>query len=322
MKVLNLGCGNPDARSWHPIEGADNRDKSLGWRFEDGLPDCADGSVDGITVSHALMYVAIADWPFVFAEFARVLGDGGVVRITEDDTSDTRSRTYKTGWHDAVTLTYPAMVKAELERAGLIACDVYADSSQGHASLIQQQHGDPPHVFFVEGVRMNRVLFSPHNDDETLFAAFTILQYRPRVVVCYPSTGDYGDSEVRTRETADAVSVLGAPSWEQWGGGDILTNMQRYDATFHPSKVFAPSSRTSHPDHRRVAVAAQSVFGDRVTRYHTYDEHGKVRDGTPAPYEPIWIQHKLRALARYESQITHPRACKFFMDDLTEYLDE
>ena len=326
MKILNLGCGVPGTHSWRPIEGADNLDASMGWRFEDGLGQYADRSIDGITISHALMYVAESDWAFAFSEFSRVLRDGGVIRITEDETSDTRSSRFD-GWkgsEPAVTLTHPAMVKAALEIAGLRAHDVDAGYSHfiGETSLCQQYHGDPPNVFFVEGIRMTRILFSPHSDDETLFAAFTILRYRPRVVVCFPSSGDYGRTSTRFAETVDAMSVLGGGPCYQWTGGDLVAQMRALDGELKPSLVFAPSLRASHPEHIAVAEAAAAVFGDRLRRFHTYDAEGKVRADRETEFEPVWVWQKLRALARYETQITHPRAHTFFLNDLREYLDE
>jgi LmbE family N-acetylglucosaminyl deacetylase len=97
--------------------------------------------------------------------------------------------------------------------------------------------------------------------------------------------------------------------------------MRRIDGVLAPSLVLAPHPAASHPDHVHVAEAARRVFGDRVLSYHTYDAAGKVRRGTLVPIEPVWIGQKLRALARYESQITHPRAHQFFMDDLQEYVE-
>jgi hypothetical protein len=319
---LNLGCGTPNTRSWHPIPGMVNLDKSLGWTFEDGLGDFIDGSVAGITISHTLMYVAETDWPRVFAEFARVLEPGGVVRITEDETQDPSSTRFG-GWQGsqpAVTLTHPAMVKAALERAGLRAVEVTKDTTHFRdRSLLQAQHGDPPQVFFMEGIRVNGVLLAPHSDDETLFASFTLLRYRPRVVVCFGSSGDYGPTEAREAETRDAMTVFGAGPVEQWHGGDLVAQMRAFDTQWQPSRVWAPSTRTSHPDHLAVALAAAEVFGDRVTRYHTYDAGGKVREGRPVEFEVGWAQHKLRALARYESQLRHPRAQQFFLADLFEF---
>jgi hypothetical protein len=61
------------------------------------------------------------------------------------------------------------------------------------------------------------------------------------------------------------------------------------------------------------------VFGQRVCTFHTYTAGGKVRGGVPVPFHPEWIGQKLRALARYQSQLRHPRAHGFFIDDLREY---
>lgn len=322
---LNLGCGTPGARSWHPVKGMVNLDKSLGWRFEDGLGDFADHTVSAVTISHALMYVAERDWPAFFAEVSRVLVDGGVVRITEDDATNPASSRYG-GWkgsEPAVTLTSARIVAAAMERAGLVPRVVAADETlYSDDSLCQAQHGAPPDVFWIEGVRHASVLFSPHNDDETLFASFTVLRHRPHVVVCYQSSGDYGDSAVREAETREAMDVLGAASVQQWAcvaKEGVAAKMREIDARMRPSRVWAPDPKASHREHVAVALAAREVFGDRVTTYHTYDKDGKVREGTLVPHELDWVEKKIRARLRYPSQINHPRAGEFFMWDLAEY---
>lgn len=319
---LNLGCGTPATRSWHPIDGMENLDKSMGWSFEDGLGDYLDHSVDGITVSHSLMYVPLDQWPQVFDEFARVLADGGVIRITEDDAMSSES-SRKGGWkgsEPAVTLIDAAVVRKHLEQAGLVVTDVDAQATTYRdRSLMQAQHGATPDVFFIEGRKLPGTVFAPHNDDEALFCAFTIRRYRPRVVVCYRSERDYGDSAVREQETREAARLLGARSVDQWDGGDLVDQMRAFDARVHPIRVWAPSEEASHPDHVAVAQAATDVFGARVTRYHTYVNGEKVRTGREVSYETTWIADKLRALAVYRSQLMHPRAHRFFLQDLLEY---
>lgn len=323
---LNLGCGTPGTRSWHPMPGLVNLDKSLGWRFEDGLGDFISGSVDGITVSHALMYVDESRWPFVFGEFARVLAPRGVIRITEDDTENPKSSRVG-GWkgsEPAIARTSAALLIAALERAGLAAFEVNADGFTNYRddSLRQAQHGQAPDVFFVEGIKVPTLLLSPHADDETLFAAFSILRWRPHVVICMPSTGDYGSTDERFREAQDATNVLGASGIEQWDGADLEAKMRAIDAQLRPGRVLAPHPAASHPDHVLVGELARRVFGDRVVAFHTYDAAGKVRRGQRVEIEPIWIQHKLRALARYTTQLGHPRAHLFFLQDLVEYIEE
>lgn len=144
MIKLNLGSGP------NTLEGFANFDPSMGWRFEDGLP-YGDGEVDAITISHATMYVPIAAWPAMFAELARVLKPGGIVRITEDATDDPESERYG-GWHDAVTLTSAKLVRKHLRQAGLIAVAQREDQSGFRdLSLCQTWHGEAPKVFFIEG---------------------------------------------------------------------------------------------------------------------------------------------------------------------------
>lgn len=154
--VLNLGCGTPGALSWHPIEGAVNLDKSMGWCFEDGLGQFADGSVDGITISHALMYVQPDDMVMVMDELFRVLKPGGVVRITEDDAVSPLSSRCG-GWkgsEPAVIVLDARIVRAALEVAGFVVRDVDAETTAFPSRLLlQAQHGAPPDVFFLEGVK-------------------------------------------------------------------------------------------------------------------------------------------------------------------------
>lgn len=143
---LNLACGP------HPIAGFINLDLP-DWRFQDGLTDYADESVEGLTESHGLMFLPLRDWPPLFAEIARVLEPGGVVRVTEDSTQDPKSERYG-GFDGAVTLTYPLLVIDHLEQAGLHAGSVRENETFfKDSSLIQQHHGHPPKVFHCEGVR-------------------------------------------------------------------------------------------------------------------------------------------------------------------------
>lgn len=146
---LNLGCG-PNL-----LPNFDNLDASTGWHFEEGLGQYADGSVEGISVSHTLMYVTFEVWPIVFSELARVLEPGGIVRITEDDTANPDSERYG-GWHDAVTLTSPKLVAQHLRKAKLKPIVQLARTTAfKDESLLQHWHGAPPKVFFCEGIKPN-----------------------------------------------------------------------------------------------------------------------------------------------------------------------
>lgn len=145
--LLNLGCGP------HRLNGFVNLDANTGWRFEDGLRDYSDESVKAVTISHSLMYLPLDLWPVFLAEIYRVLAPGGIVRVTEDNTEDPASER-SGGWHDAVTLTGPAMMRAHLKAAGFKVRKHTATSTGFRdGSLLQAHHGPEPKTFFLEGTK-------------------------------------------------------------------------------------------------------------------------------------------------------------------------
>lgn len=146
---LNLGAGP------NPLEGFDNLDPTYEprWSFPQPIPYAVE-SVDAITVSHVLMYVPLEDWPACFAEMARVLAPGGVVRLTEDAIGGEGSarETIRPG---AAVATTADLVMAHLRDAGLYAELVTANVSAWHEkSLVQRNYGQAPDVFHVEGWRV------------------------------------------------------------------------------------------------------------------------------------------------------------------------
>lgn len=149
MKLLHLGCSD-DIR-----EGFDNLDAKTGWRFEDGLP-YENESVDGITISHALMYVAPPDLPYVMSEFYRVLKPSGVVRITEDDIETPASARHNDPYPGARLLTGPSMMRHSLQDAGLLGiyCTATETCFSDNSLLIAHREKTPWYVFYIEGLKI------------------------------------------------------------------------------------------------------------------------------------------------------------------------
>lgn len=175
---------------------------------------------------------------------------------------------------------------------------------------------------------MRSLFLAPHSDDETLFGAFVIQRYHPHVAILFPSSGDYGNTIERANESAAACLLLGADQPQQFytGSGDeLVANLQHLLKVHRPDVVWAPSHVTSHPDHRAVHNAAVVVFGAAVRRYDTYEMHEewpvKVRLQPRLTPTAIEIERKLLALAKYQTQLRHPRAYRFFMQDLHEYAE-
>lgn len=143
MKKLNLGCGV------NRLEGFTNLDITDGWSFEKG-PYPHYGTVDAITISHALMYVEESRLPWVMYELYKCLRFFGTIRITEDDTEHPESQR-RDGFPGYVTKTGPVMMRRYLEEAGFTVYDVSPTKTYFQDnSLIQRFHGEPPKVFHLE----------------------------------------------------------------------------------------------------------------------------------------------------------------------------
>lgn len=148
---LNLGAGKGVSPPYMP--GFENLDRCMGWTFESGLP-YPDNSVEGVTISHALVCLSESQWDPSLAEIYRVLVLGGVVRITEDDHENNSRRCY-VPWPANMTLTGPKMMRERLQRAGFTVHDVGREETHfKDRSLIQAYRtADPPYYFFMEGVK-------------------------------------------------------------------------------------------------------------------------------------------------------------------------
>lgn len=155
MTILHLGCGDdihPDKTNLDP--------KINGWTFESGLPMFADGSVDGITISHAIQNIKRENWSSVFGEFYRVLRKEGVIRITDDDTETPSSPRYKKPVMykgKPVTPTGPGSVRFYLKQAGFrLVMDQKADATLFESVdllIAHREHKKPHFVFYIEAVK-------------------------------------------------------------------------------------------------------------------------------------------------------------------------
>ena len=161
------------------------------------------------------------------------------------------------------------------------------------------------------------LLLSPHHDDETLFAAYTLLRHRPHVVVCFDGGPRYGMPKVRKAETAAAMGILGC-TWEPlYGQGDLAGALKRFD----PVRVFAPLPESrGNFEHNLAGTVAADLWPDRVTYYTTYTPEGRTTLGEPVLVEDGWEALKRQALDCYRSQIAHPGTRPHFFRPLDEYL--
>lgn len=175
------------------------------------------------------------------------------------------------------------------------------------------------------GDGLKRIFLSPHHDDETLFASYTLMRYKPDVAVCFLSAvqEQYGISQTtRANETTRALAELGLPTnWRQWGYYDndpdlkdlrerVLLLSEHYDACFAP----LPEDG-GHDQHNSVGEYAKEAFGDQCRFYATY-WRGSKRTHTEFEVvpEPDWYAKKFKAMACYTSQINLDNCRPWFSD--------
>ncbi len=180
---------------------------------------------------------------------------------------------------------------------------------------------------------MRKIFLSPHNDDETLFGAFTMMRENPELVVVYdsykqPKNGYVGcGKEIRRLETLAAVQAmgLGRMTVKFLGLNDEFVDAQAVNAIlkqFADCLVWAPlPEEGGNLHHNLVGNAAGLLFSpSQVVYYTTYTNVGKsVGRIKVAPIDPSHVSKKLEALACYKSQINLPCCRPHFLRDQSEY---
>lgn len=139
------------------MQGFQHHDPVIdGWRFGNPLP-YGDGLVECITISHGMSQASAPDeWKNLCNEFFRVLKpDGGVVRITDDDTESPASPRRHKPYPNVKSLTGPRMARHYLTEAGFVVNDVgpYYTSYKDTSILIHLRIAIPNYVFYIEGIK-------------------------------------------------------------------------------------------------------------------------------------------------------------------------
>ena len=179
-----------------------------------------------------------------------------------------------------------------------------------------------------------KLLLSPHNDDECLFAAYTLMREKPLVIIVTDSDVHLAQGITayqRREESRRACELLGVPL-VFLGLKDGTLDQQKDDlkrrlkpfASQPWTHVYAPAIQGGHKDHDAVGDVVASMFSP-VSYYATY-ALGECftptgREIVPAQEE---IDLKNRALECYSSQIRLARDKSRFdtVRGRSEYLRE
>jgi len=171
----------------------------------------------------------------------------------------------------------------------------------------------------------SKIFLSPHNDDEILFGAYTIMREKPLVIVCTDSYIQGDNLLVRRNETRNAMDLLGVEVFFL-GIPDILDS-NSFKAVLIPKlnrlgnveTVYAPNTDCSNEQHKITGEVAKELF-DSVVFYDTYKDSwgttGKGKIVTPTNEEKAL---KKKAMSLYKSQIERIESRRHFSEVWNEY---
>ncbi len=163
-----------------------------------------------------------------------------------------------------------------------------------------------------------KILLTPHADDETLFACYTLLRERPNVVLCLPGAERHGALEVRLAEFEAAMATLGC-SWISVA--DEPDSLEEVLTQLSADHVFAPLPEPDgNDDHNLIGELAARLWPGMVTFYTTYTPGARTTRGQAVPFDPSWRALKRKALDCYRSQQAIPGIRAHFTRPLDEYL--
>lgn len=166
------------------------------------------------------------------------------------------------------------------------------------------------------------IFLAPHNDDETLYGAFTLMRVKPLVIVVtdsyiQPERGDFGcDAETRRKETIGAMKIAGCPVVFLGIKDTELTEEVLCERLkhFNPEQIYVPAIQGGNAQHDLIGRIAMELFGHKCERYTTYT---KTELYTTGNYEikptQAELDKKTKMLNCYESQLNLRSTLPHFM---------
>lgn len=179
---------------------------------------------------------------------------------------------------------------------------------------------------------MTAVLLAPHNDDESLFAFYSLTRNQAHVIVVLRSMleAERGGPtfETRERETDCAMRVAGR-TWEQWPYPDseppwALIESRLEAVTEEVGTIIAPAyEEGGHEHHNELALIAQRLRpdGEGLIQYLTY-VRGQERSTGGTEIVPTLFEREQKriALLCYQSQIDYEPTRPWFGPDQREHV--
>lgn len=172
---------------------------------------------------------------------------------------------------------------------------------------------------------VNDVIFlSVHNDDEALFASYSLMRIRPLVIVItdshiQPERGHKGcTAEIRRKETVAAMNIIGCPVVFLGIKDTELTEeiLRERLKGFNPETFYIPAIHEGgNPQHNLVGKVALELFGyKKCERYCTYvnGDFNIVQGGWEIKPTHTEMEIKNKMLDCYKSQLSLPSTAPHF----------
>ena len=185
----------------------------------------------------------------------------------------------------------------------------------------------------------NTLLISPHYDDESLFAFYTLLRYHPKVIIATEAMsikerkkrGKYKScrftyfkkikqldiNKIRQQECNNACRVANikplflnlSTSNMQNFQSNLLINLTKYQ----PDLVFAPALQGGNTDHDAVFIVCSQLWSDKIIYYSTYNKNSYlINSGIEIKPTKKEIKLKNKALNCYQSQLSSTSVKEYF----------
>ncbi len=163
-----------------------------------------------------------------------------------------------------------------------------------------------------------KILISPHSDDATLFAAYTIMREKPLVITVTHSTLQGNNTGQRILEDYDAMSILGVPICFlgiDENGLSIDKLVERLTPFKDAELVYIPEyEEGGNQQHNIVSLICKRLFTNTKT-YKTYtglESRSIGKEIIPTEKE---LELKRKAMACYQTQINNPNTAHYFLND-------
>jgi LmbE family N-acetylglucosaminyl deacetylase len=168
-----------------------------------------------------------------------------------------------------------------------------------------------------------KLFLSPHNDDECLFAAYTLMREKPLVIIVTDSDAQLAEwgitAHQRREESRRACELLGVPvvflGLKDGTLEQEKTDLKRRLEPFASQSwihVYAPAIQGGHNDHDALGDVVSLMFSP-VSYYATYAE-AEIFTPEGREIEPTQeeVDRKNRALDCYPSQMRLPQNKRHF----------